>query len=245
MGAIDGDFGARFFASAENFYDYGIHLLFNDWWKQAPADAIAKYVDAIEDHPEQGPLAREGWYAEPLSLEALERCPAGTLGHAYLRFMTDNDLMERLAVGYRKLHEQFEAEGALDRMPAVLKYKVLRGYQTHDLHHVLTGYPATPLGELALQAFQLAQTPFPYAGMWIAVVSAHMTLVDPYLITPAMDAIARGWVHGRQARSIQFVRFETMLERDLADIRRDYGLGDVDPKEFATPDRNTPRILAG
>jgi ubiquinone biosynthesis protein Coq4 len=138
--------------------------------------------------------------------------------------MTDNDLMERLAEGYRDLHGAFEADGKLERLPAVLRYKVLRGYQTHDLHHVLTGYPATPYGELALQAFGLAQTRFPYAAMWIAVVTAHMTFLEPSMIDPAMDAITIGWQHGRQARSIQNVKFEQMLDRPLSDVRREFRL---------------------
>jgi ubiquinone biosynthesis protein Coq4 len=245
LGAIERDFGAKFLTSAEDFHRYGVHLLFNDWWEQAPADAIAKYVEAIEGNPDQAPLAAEEWYAEPLSLATLEQFPEGTLGYAYRRFMVDNDLMERLAVGYRELHEEFEAEGRLDRLPAVLKYKVLRGYQTHDLHHVLTGYPATPLGELGLQAFQLAQTPFPYAAMWISVVTTHMTFVDPYLIAPAMDAISQGWAYGRRARSLQFVKFETMLDRSLADVRREYGLDLDGVRAVETPRTCTPALLAG
>jgi ubiquinone biosynthesis protein Coq4 len=231
---IDRSFGEKFLTSADDFYGYGVHLLFNDWWEQAPADAIRKYVEAIEGHPEQGPLAAEGWYAEPLALSSLQRHAEGTLGHAYLRFMTENDLMDRLAIGYRELHESFEAQGRLDRLPPLLKYKVLRGYQTHDLHHVLTGFPATPFGELGLQAFQLAQTAFPYAAMWISVVTTHMTFVDPYMIVPAMDAITQGWTYGRRARSIQFVRFEEMLDRPLADVRREYGL-DEDGIDAITP----------
>jgi ubiquinone biosynthesis protein Coq4 len=223
-GKIDRTFGEKFLTSAEDFYAYGVHLLFNDWWDQAPADAIEKYVQAIEGHPEQGPLAAEAWYAPSLTLADLEHHGPGTLGEAYRRFMTDNDLMDRLAEGYRELHEAFEADGRLDRLPPILKYKVLRGYQTHDLHHVITGYPATPFGELGLQAFGLAQMSFPYAAMWISVVTAHMTFVDPAMIKPAMDAIARGWDHGCRSRSIQFVKFEEMLDSQLTDVRREYGI---------------------
>lgn len=241
---IERSFGDKFLTSAEDFYGYGVHLLFNDWWRHAPADAIDKYVEAIETHPEQSELAADEWYAKPLSLEQLKRFPEGTLGHAYLQFMVDNNLMEKLAVGYRELHESFEAEGRLERLPPILKYKVLRGYQTHDLHHVLTGYPATPLGELGLQAFELAQTPFPYAAMWIAVVTSHMTFVDPYLIAPAMDAITQGWAYGRRARSLQFVKFETMLERPLIEVRQAYGLDTGGVTSIGTPTFRTPELLA-
>jgi ubiquinone biosynthesis protein Coq4 len=222
---LDRSFGEKFLGSIDDFYGYGVHLLFNDWWERAPADVIEKYVAALEAHPEIASLAHEQWYAEPLDLDDLKGCAPGTLGHAYRDFMISNDLMERLAEGYRDLHEQFATAGKLDRMPAILKYKVLRGYQTHDLHHVLTGYPATPLGELALQAFQLAQVEFPYSAMWMAVSTGHMAFVDPWLIKPAMDAIAHGWTYGREARSIQFVKFENEFDRPLEAIRREYGLG--------------------
>jgi ubiquinone biosynthesis protein COQ4 len=222
---VDREFGEKFLTSIDDFYGYGVHLLFNDWWEKAPADVIAKYVAAIENHPEQGPLAKQGYFAEPFSLKQLEGYAPGTLGYAYLRFMIDNDLVERLALGYRELHEEFEASGKLDNMPPVMKYKVLRGYQTHDLHHVLTGYAAKPFDELALQAFQLAQQDFPYSAMTIATIVGHMTLVDPLLIKPAMDAITDGWAYGRRTRSIQFVVFEEMLDRPLAEVQNEYGLG--------------------
>jgi ubiquinone biosynthesis protein Coq4 len=222
---LDRTFGEKFLTSIDDFYGHGVHLLFNEWWEHAPSAVVEKYVDALEADPEMAALAREQWYAPPLDVEALAGFAPGTLGHAYRDFMLSNDLMEHLAEGYRELTEQFSAAGKLDRMPAVLKYKVLRGYQTHDLHHVLTGYPATPFGELALQAFQLAQVEFPYAAMWISVVTSHMAFVDPWLIKPAMDAIAHGWSYGREARSIQFVRFEEMFDRPLDAVRAEYRLG--------------------
>ncbi len=229
---IDRKFGEDYLRCMDNFYDYGVHLLFNEWWENAPADAIAKYVAAIEDHPEQGPLARQRWLAEPFSLEQVRGYARGTLGGEWLAFMEENNLVERLALGYRELHEELEAKGKLDNMPDVLKYKVLRGYQTHDIHHVLTGYGATPLGELALQAFQLAQQDYPYSAMTLATVLGHATLVDPLLIKPAMDAITDGWAYGRRARSIQFVAFETMLDRPLDEVRGEYGLMRDDMPEF-------------
>jgi ubiquinone biosynthesis protein Coq4 len=232
---IDREFGERLLLSAEDFYAHGVHLLFNEWWEAAPSDAISIYVDAIERHPEQGPLAAEQWFAPEITLADLERYPEGSLGAAYRSFLTDNDLMERLAEGYRDLHENFEREGKLNRLPPVLKYKVLRGYQTHDLHHVLTGYPATPYGELALQAFGLAQMNFPYAAMWIAVVTTHMTFVDPRMTRDAMDAITSGWDFGRRARSIQFVKFEQMLDRPLAELRRESRLVPPADALFAPP----------
>lgn len=238
------DFGQRLLDSIDDFYAYGVHLLFNDWWEHAPAHAVQTYVQAIESHPEHGPLAREAWYADPVQVAGLLELAPGSLGLAWGRFMVENGLEERLAEGYRQLHEQFRNDGRLARMPAVLQYKVLRGYQTHDLHHVLTGAPATPLGELALQAFQLAQMNYPYAAMWIAVVTGHMALVDPLLTQPAMDAITEGWARGREARSIQFVKFEHRLTQDLEQLRREYRITPLDPAVCLTPTQRPPLLLS-
>jgi ubiquinone biosynthesis protein Coq4 len=221
---IDPEFGAKYIKSANDFYAYGVHLLFNEWWETAPQATIDKYVAAIEEHPEHGPLAREAWMAPPFQLASLDHCKPGTLGAAYRAHMVDNGLAEKLAEGYAGLTADFEAGGKLDRMPAVIKYKVLRGFQTHDLHHVLTGYTTSPPNELALQAFQLAQMDYPYAAMTLGVIVSHMALVDPWLIKPGMDAITDGWAFGRRAKSLQFIRFEEMIDRPLGDIRREYGL---------------------
>ncbi len=239
---VDRAFGEKYLTSVDNFYAYGVHLLFNEWWETAPADAIAKYAAAIEDHPEHGPLARAAWYAPSFSLAHLDDCAPGTLGAAWRRHMVENGLAEKLADGYAELTADFTASGKLDRMPAVMKYKVLRGYQSHDLHHVLTGYSTAPTHELALQAFQLAQMDFPYSAMTLAVIMGHMTLIDPWLIQPAMDAITDGWQLGRRAKSLQFIDFENMIHQPLADLRRQYRLDRDAPFSPAMP--NVSELVA-
>lgn len=224
MQSIDREFGEHFLTCIEDFSQYGVHLLFNEWWAGAPQHVIDIYVKAIDQHPEQGPLARTGWLAQSFDMEKLQECSEGTLGAAYRDFMTKHDLAEKLADGYRDLHEEIKSTGKLKRMPEIIQYKILRGYQTHDIHHVLTGYPPSPFGELALQAFGLAQINYPYAGMWMAVATAHMTLVNPDLMDGAMAAICDGWSRGKTARSIQFVQFENMFERPLEDVRKEYGV---------------------
>lgn len=241
--SINREFGEKFLKSIDNFYAYGVDWLFNEWWEAAPADAIAKYEAAIVEHPEHGPLAREGWLAPDFRLAELEGYEPGTLGHAWRAFVVDNQLVEQLAAGYHARHAELERSGKLARMPAALAYKVLRGFQTHDLHHVLTGYPATPLGELAIQSFGLAQMDYPYAAMWIAVVAGHMTLLDPLLIKPAMDAITDGWALGRSARSIQFVRFEDRLGESLEEIRAEYRLDRKQASAWTITGEQAPELL--
>ena len=43
--------------------------------------------------------------------------------------------------------------------------------------------------------------------------------VDPTMITPLMDAITEGWQLGRRTPDIQCVKWETMLDQSLAELR--------------------------
>jgi ubiquinone biosynthesis protein Coq4 len=79
--------------------------------------------------------------------------------------------------------------------------------------------------------------------MWMAVTSGHMAFVDPWLIKPAMDAISHGWTYGREARSIQFVKFEEMLDRPLEAVRREYSLGRDCSGVSSLPVSKAPELL--
>jgi ubiquinone biosynthesis protein Coq4 len=80
--------------------------------------------------------------------------------------------------------------------------------------------------------------------MWIAVVTGHMTLLDPYLIKPAMDAITDGWTLGCRARSLQFVRFEERLGDPLEAVQAEYGLLHDRRPVTTTPRERTPTLIA-
>jgi ubiquinone biosynthesis protein COQ4 len=203
---------------------YGVHELFNQWWRYAPGDVIAKYEQTFTADPDARRWVEEGYYSEPLDLEALGQYAPGTLGRAYRDFIVENGLEAKIAMNYRVFHKMLEAQGILKTMPKAIEYAVLRGFQTHDFQHVATGYRATPRGEIALQAFNLAQLRFPYAAMWISTVTTRMTYIDPNSIEPLMDDISEGWSYGRRAGNITYARWEEMLDRPLDDVRREYGL---------------------
>ena len=71
-----------------------------------------------------------------------------------------------------------------------------RGFQLHDLFHVLTGYDTTPLGEVKVVSFTVAQAPAPYPAMIIASRPLQMVLYQPELLPFVMDAITEGWTRG-------------------------------------------------
>lgn len=221
---LDRQFAENLLKTFDDPGEHGVHLLFNAWWKSAPQGVIDGYVKDFRSMPRQQAFVEERFYAEPLDLDALGDLPAGTVGRTYHDFIVRNGLEKNIAVNYRQFHDHLAQSGQLDRMPHELQYAIIRGFQIHDLLHVMTGYEATPAGEIALQAFCLAQLRFPYFAMWMSVVTTRMTFLDPDSIIPIMDAITDGWRYGRTAENIQFLRLEDLIERPLADVREEFGL---------------------
>jgi ubiquinone biosynthesis protein Coq4 len=222
--ALDRDFAPYLLRAFDDPQQYGVHQLFNDWWRFAPEEVKAKYAADFEAIPEQRAFVEEAWYAEPLELAALAALPPGSLGRAYHDFIVENGLEKNIARNYRAFHRALEAAGLLSGMPEPMRYAVLRGFQTHDFQHVVTGFDSSPRGEIALQAFCLGQIRFPYFGMWMSVVTTRMTFLDPDVIRPAMDAITAGWQLARRISNIQFEKWERQLERPLGEVRRQHGL---------------------
>lgn len=201
---------------------HGVHLLFNEWWPHAPESTIEAYRAQLRRVPGADAFLAERHFADPITLDTLAGMPAGSVGRSYHDFLTRNGLEKNLATNYRLLHQAMAAAGTLDRMPEELRYAVIRGFQIHDLLHVITGYSSSPADELSLQAFCLAQLQFPYFGMWMATTTARMTFLLPHTIVPVMDAITGGWQYGRAVENLQFERWEATIAEPLAAVRCRY-----------------------
>ncbi|MCX5740386.1 MAG: Coq4 family protein [Proteobacteria bacterium] len=159
-----------------------------------------------------------------MTLAALGAMPEGSVGRGYHEFLTKNGLEKNLATNYKMLHDAVAAAGQLDRMPADMRYAIIRGFQIHDILHVVTGYTSSPLDELSLQAFCLAQLQFPYFGMWMATTTSRMTFLQPDSIVPVMGAITQGWRYGRKVKNLQFEKWESMFEEKVELVRLRYGV---------------------
>ena len=169
----------------------------------------------------------ERHFAEPLTLERLAACAPGTLGHDYRAFIVENNLEQNLGRNYRAMNEELTQNGKLKRLPADLSYMIVRGFQVHDFMHILTGYRATHMGELALAAYYLAQMRFPYHAMRMAVTAAHYALLEPRIITECMDAIADGWSFGRRSENINFAKWEEEIDTPLLELRQRFKLDTI------------------
>jgi ubiquinone biosynthesis protein Coq4 len=150
-------------------------------------------------------------------VEDLAALPDGTLGREFARYLVDNELDANL------LRESAFIDAHRSRGDDV-GYLAERGFQLHDLFHVLTGYDTTPMGEVRVVSFTVAQTPAPYPAMIIATRPLQMVLYKPELLPVVMDAITEGWALGRRAKPLIAVHWEEYWERPLSDLRQAYDL---------------------
>ncbi len=158
---------------------------------------------------------------------ALARLPRGTLGRAYLDFMSRGGLaadalvaadLERPTRLHASTPEEAEDEWIGERLR-----------DAHDLWHVVSGYGMDEAGEAALLAFTHAQ--LGNLGMASIVVAAAVYgPKDRRLTWPRY--LLRAWRRGRRAGWLATVSWEAWLRRPLASVRGDLG---IEPPERAHP----------
>ena len=194
------------------------------FWRRATDEVRQQYLTKFRSDQDAMAWYDEGYLGDDPDFDALLQLPTDTLGYQYARHIIDNNLNKTIASDYRKAHEKMDAEGKLAGMPDEVKYAILRGFQIHDVFHIVTGYLTDGYGEIALQAFSLAQRQLPYFSIWMATLTTQMTFVNPRMTTSVMDAISDGWALGRQARNLNYVRWEEMMHRPVDELRQEFNL---------------------
>ena len=180
-------------------------------------DALVGFDTMAMANPDT-PAMLEDRYLSPVpDVAHLATLPPGTLGKEFARYLDENGLDANL------LRESAFISAHRERGDDV-GYLAERGFQLHDLFHVLTGFDTTPLGEVRVVSFTVAQSPAPYPAMIIASRPLQMVLYKPELLPVVMDAIAEGWALGRRAKSLLPVHWEDHWERPLDQLRTEYEL---------------------
>ena len=90
----------------------------------------------------------------------------------------------------------------------------------HDLHHVATGYGTGFLGEAEISAYELRAG---CTSLMVIVLCVGATLLGIFV---APRRILRAWKQAKGARSLYntFIRYETLLEMSVADLRKHLGI---------------------
>ncbi len=155
-----------------------------------------------------------------VDLAELSRLPAGTLGHEFAAHMLRNGL-DPAAI-------------PVPDAPNDVWYVRTHLRETHDIWHVVTGMGTDVAGELALQAFYLAQMPSRLSSALMAMGLIHISAVRPEAREVVMNAIVHGWLVGQRSRPLFGVAWAKLWSTPLTEVRAQLGV-DVKPETAFVP----------
>lgn len=163
--------------------------------------ASVAYLKSI---PEVAQIIEERYIAPTPDLQYLLTLPPDSLGYIYSSRMTAANFDPEF---YRKVVIQDD-----------FTYIALRVRQTHDIWHTVTGFGIDVLGEIGLQAFQLAQNRSPLAVMLMAGAILN-TIRNAQDLNAMMQIIDRGYRMGLQAKPFLAQKWEEGWDKPLAEWR--------------------------
>ena len=139
------------------------------------------------------------------TVDALEAMPPGSFGAAVAAFLRTHGI-----------------DPANLRTPDVvddLTYLAAHLTETHDLWHVITGFPPTLTGEAGLAAFGVAQTGSPLQVAICAGALLNGLSDDRWGQGARLAAIAHGWEQGTAAAPLVGMRWDHYWETPLEALR--------------------------
>ena len=144
-----------------------------------------------------------------LNLPYLRSLPPNTVGHTYISWLDREGVSPDTRSAVRYIDDEECA------------YVMQRYRECHDFYHALTGLPVVREGEVALKAFEFANTLLPMTGLSVFAAatlkpSERKRFKDIYL----------PWAlrNGLRAQEVINVYWEEELERDVEDLRRQLGV---------------------
>ncbi|KAH8882681.1 coenzyme Q biosynthesis protein Coq4 [Thozetella sp. PMI_491] len=168
---------------------------------------------------------RDAMLANPTGRRILRdrpRLTSTSLNLAYLRSLPPN------SIG-RTYVDWLDREGVSPDTRAAVRYiddeecaYVMQRYrECHDFYHALTGLPTVREGEVALKAFEFANTLLPMTGLSVA---AAATLKKAERRRFAEIYFPWAVKNGLRAKEVINVYWEEQMERDAAELRAELGV---------------------
>jgi len=152
--------------------------------------------------------------------DRLRQLPEGTLGREYARFLDQEGIS---AEGLVEASDGFDDSVFLDDRAELLSRRLR---DIHDLWHVVTGYQRDLFGEVALLAFTYAQIRNGGIG-FIVLIAMLKEWREGYRDGLALSRGA--YFRGRRAGFFAAADWEALLERPLAEVRRELGVTELAP----------------
>ncbi|TWH54878.1 Coq4 family protein [Dulcicalothrix desertica] len=168
-----------------------------------PAFELA--VNKMKSNPEQAAIIKQRYMAPHYNLEVLKEYPKDSLGYTYAAYIIEKGLNPDF---YSHIKINSDAS-----------YIEARLGQTHDIWHLITGYGTTIIDEIALQAFHIAQFPYPCATVYLANFLLAFTLWNPEMLVQTINAIEEGLRMGKNAKSLFAQRWEDNWEKSISQWR--------------------------
>lgn len=102
----------------------------------------------------------------------------------------------------------------------------VRALRYHDLHHVVTGYPTTLIGEAEIGAWEIASG---CGNKYVAWYLNLQAMILGMYISPRR--VFQAFLRGRQSDNLYATAFgDELLARTVGDVRDDLRLGDEPPR---------------
>lgn len=143
----------------------------------------------------------------------LRSLPEGSFGRLYQKFLETEGLSAEGLVEASKESPQW------DKRQAEIATFAARLRDSHDLHHVLTGYGRDPLGEISVLTFGYPHTRNRGIGVLILIGMLKSKKEMPRDI-PVFSAIWEAYRNGKKAAWLLGVDWEAMLKLPLEEVRQ-------------------------
>ncbi len=187
----------------------------------SPLAAMAR--DRLRQDPAIAALARERYWGLWPGIEALAAMPTDSLGQAFASLLQQEGL------------QLIDRPRGLESLANDDQYLQLRARACHDIWHLITGFPNTLPGEVALNGFGARQLRQPGPVLLLAadlMARAHAADTQPDLA----DAVSFGLRLGGVCAPLLAQRWEEGWTRPLADWREQLGIAEeLRLSPFAAP----------
>jgi len=165
--------------------------------------------------------------SKTMSLAYLRSLPSNTVGRAYADWLDREGVSPDTRDAVKYIDDQEHA------------YVMQRYRECHDFYHALTGLPIVREGEVALKAFEFANTLLPMTGLSTFAVTTlkpaerkrFFTIYLPWAVS-----------NGLRAKEVINIYWEEELERDVDELRRELGIEKpVDLRDIRKKERERRR----
>lgn len=167
--------------------------------------------------------------SQTLDVPRLRALPPNTVGAAYASWLDREGVSPDTRSQVRYIDDEECA------------YVMQRYRECHDFYHALTGLPIVREGEVALKAFEFANTLIPMTGLSMLAVATLKQAERARFWATYMPWALR---NGARARDVINVFWEEELERDVDELRAELGIErPPDVREVRRREREEKRRL--